>query len=93
MGQWHDWQHECFQHERVQPFKQVFRELYVLTAAENKEGDFSRRYAGHQVQPRQATALWASRGWSVSEPEAISKTFHDHGTSSSTGSSLSIPCN
>lgn len=29
--EWHLWQHECFIAERVQPFKQVFRELYVLT--------------------------------------------------------------
>ncbi len=27
-GNWHEWQHDCFVYERVQPFKQVFREFY-----------------------------------------------------------------
>ncbi len=78
-GKWDKWQHDCFRREVVQPFKQVFRELYVVTAAEKKEGNLSRRYAGQQVQPRQATALWAGRGWGVSEYEGIRKTFHDVG--------------
>src|SRR5262249_46288258 len=30
-GDWHEWQAECFRAERLQPFKQVFREVYVLT--------------------------------------------------------------
>jgi hypothetical protein len=76
---WHLWQHDCFAAERVQPFKQVFRELYVLTAAEKKAGTISRRYAGHQVNPRQATALWGGRGWVVSEYEGVRRTFHDAG--------------
>ena len=31
---WSAWQHECFRAERLQPFKQVFRELYVVTKQE-----------------------------------------------------------
>jgi hypothetical protein len=77
--QWHLWQHDCFAAERVQPFKQVFRELYVLTDAEKKDGTVSRRYAGQQVNPRQATALWGGRGWVVSEYEGVRRTFHDAG--------------
>jgi hypothetical protein len=77
--QWHLWQHDCFAAERVQPFKQVFRELYVLTEAEKADGTLSRRYAGQQVNPRQATALWGSRGWLVSADEGVSRTFHDAG--------------
>ncbi|MCI0682309.1 MAG: DUF4132 domain-containing protein [Gemmataceae bacterium] len=84
-GKWHLWQRDCFQREIVQPFKQIFRELYVVTAAEKKDGNLSRRYAGQQVQPRQAMALWASRGWKVSEEEGIKKTFHDLGVSASVG--------
>src|SRR5690606_35235179 len=30
-GDWSDWQRECFGAERVQPFKQVFREVYPKT--------------------------------------------------------------
>ncbi|MDB4353961.1 DUF4132 domain-containing protein [Akkermansiaceae bacterium] len=62
---WHLWQRDCLSAERMQPFKQIFRELYVPTAqekAKNAKG-LSRRYAGQQIQPRQAQALWASRGW------------------------------
>jgi hypothetical protein len=82
-GQWHLWQRDCFRRELVQPFKQIFRELYIVTAAEKKDGHLSRRYAGQQVQPRQAMALWAGRGWKVSEDEGIRKIFHELGVSAS----------
>jgi hypothetical protein len=76
---WHRWQHDCFAAERVQPFKQVFRELYVVAAAEKADGTVSRRYAGQQINPRQAFALWGSRGWVVSEDAGVRRTFHDAG--------------
>lgn len=76
---WHDWQHECFVTERIQPFKQVFRELYVLTGTEHDEKNFSRRYAGQQVNPRQALALFGSRGWVTAPEEGVFKTFHAEG--------------
>jgi hypothetical protein len=77
--EWSHWQQECFQHERVQPFKQVFRELYVLTDAERAEGTLSRRYAGHQVNPRQALALLGARGWVNHPEEGVRRTFHHEG--------------
>jgi hypothetical protein len=76
---WHEWQKDCFGRERVQPFKQVFRETYVLTAAETQEGLRSRRYAGHQVQPRRALALLGTRGWIHHPEEGVRKTFHEVG--------------
>jgi hypothetical protein len=76
---WSDWQHDCFKRERVQPFKQIFRELYVLTKAEADAKEVSRRYAGHQVQPRQALALLTSRGWVISPQEGVFRTFHELG--------------
>jgi hypothetical protein len=78
-SQWHQWQKECFASERIQPFKQVFRELYTLTKPERDEGTQSRRYAGHQVQPRKAMALLGSRGWVHHPEEGVRKTFHDAG--------------
>jgi hypothetical protein len=72
---WPDWQTECFKTERVQPFKQVFREVYVLTAAEKEDVDQSRRYSGQQVNETQAKALFASRGWSTRD--GIDKLFRD----------------
>lgn len=74
--EWHLWQRECFVHERIQPFKQVFRELYPLTEAERAEGTISRRYAGHQVQPKQAMALLGQRGWVIRPEEGVQRTFH-----------------
>jgi hypothetical protein len=76
-GDWPAWQAECFKAERVQPFKQVFREVYVPTAAEREDGDRSRRYSGQQVNESQAKALLAGRGWSTRE--GLDKTFRDAG--------------
>jgi len=76
---WHLWQKDCFTRARVQPFKQVFRELYVLTAQESKEKTVSHRYAGQQVNPKQATALLGSRGWVSHPEEGVRKTFHSEG--------------
>lgn len=70
---WSKWQKECFASERLQPFKQVFRELYVITAQEKKDRVFSARYAGHQVNPRQAMTLFGRRDWSVDEYGEIFK--------------------
>ena len=75
-GEWHLWQRECFLRERIQPFKQVFRELYVLTEAEQKEQKYSVRYDGHQVMPQRAMALAGSRGWINVYEEGIRRTFH-----------------
>lgn len=74
---WHLWQRECFIAERVQPFKQIFRELYVLTLAEIVEHTVSRRNAGHQVQTKQALALLGQRGW-VNHPSegGVRRVFH-----------------
>jgi hypothetical protein len=74
---WSAWQHECFESSRVQPFKQVFRELYVLTQAERTDKVFSSRYAGHQVNAKQSMALLGQRGWVSRMDEGLSRTFHD----------------
>jgi hypothetical protein len=76
---WHRWQKDCFARERIQPFKQVFREFYPLTPTEKQEGTQTRRYAGHQVQPRQALALLGGRGWVHHPEEGVRKVFHDAG--------------
>ena len=83
--EWHLWQRECFVTERIQPFKQIFRELYVLTATEKEAGNLSRRYAGQQVNPRQAVALFGGRGWVVAPEEGVQKTFHREGISARVG--------
>jgi hypothetical protein len=78
--EWHLWQRDCFLRERIQPFKQVFRELYVLTPNEaDEDGTYSHRYAGHQVNPRQGLALLGGRGWVNKPEEGLRRTFHDQG--------------
>ena len=78
--QWHLWQKHCFTQQFIQPFKQAFRELYIITPAEKEAGTHSLRYAGQQVHPRQAMALFGQRGWISNYEEAgIQRTFHRAG--------------
>jgi HEAT repeat protein len=77
-GDWPQWQHAVMTEERVQPFKQAFRELYVLTETE-REAHRSTRYAGHQLNPRQALAILGKRGWLLRPDEGLSKTLHGSG--------------
>jgi hypothetical protein len=83
-GDWAAWQRECYRAERVQPFKQVFRELYPITDTE-RGTNHSRRYAGHQVNPRQALALLGGRGWVARPEEGVSRTFHSEGLTARLG--------
>lgn len=73
---WTDFQTYCFENKLKQPFKQIFRELYVPTPDELNEKSISRRYAGHQVQPKQTLALLKNRGWKVDYEEGLQKVFH-----------------
>ncbi|GAB1822174.1 DUF4132 domain-containing protein [Herbidospora sp. RD11066] len=46
-----------------QPFKQAFREVYLLTPAEERTRTLSNRFAGHTLHYGQAKALLNQRGW------------------------------
>jgi hypothetical protein len=76
---WSYFQQWCFDHKLKQPFKQVFRELYIPTPDELAEKSVSRRYAGHQVHPKQTLALLKTRGWKVDYEEGLQKVFHKEG--------------
>ena len=78
-GQWSSYQHHAFDKRLQQPFKQIFRELYLPTQDELQEKTVSRRYAGHQVQPKQTAALLKSRGWRADYEEGLQKVFHKEG--------------
>ncbi|MDR3110616.1 MAG: DUF4132 domain-containing protein [Planctomycetaceae bacterium] len=73
---WKDYQKVLFEREIVQPFKQVFRELYLPNADEKKSQTVSRRYAGHQVQPSKTVALLRSRNWTVDPELGFQKVFY-----------------
>jgi hypothetical protein len=76
---WSEWQSAYFTAQRQQPFKQIFRELYLLTPAEKLEKTKSSRYAGHQVNQRQSASLLGSRAWVVSYDGDASRTFFKEG--------------
>jgi hypothetical protein len=48
-----------------QPFKQAFREIYLLTPAETQTGTYSNRFAAHIVRYRQLYAVVKGRGWTT----------------------------
>lgn len=50
--------------ESRQPFKQIYREVYLLTPAEEATATYSNRFAGHVLRYGQAKALLQQRGWS-----------------------------
>jgi len=50
-------------HAVRQPFKQAFREVYLLTPAEQETGTYSNRFAAHVLHYQQAYALFKQRGW------------------------------
>ncbi len=57
---WRDWTHR---HEVRQPFKQAYREMYMLTDAERNTRVYSNRFAAHVLKQHQFHALCAARGW------------------------------
>lgn len=77
-GDWPDLQHVVMTRGRPQPFKQLFRELYVLNENEQVEqGISSRRYVGHQLDSRRAAGLFAARGWVRDYGFGYERTFHN----------------
>lgn len=72
-GKWSDYQKDVFKRGIVQPFKQIFRELYLPNEDEIRMGE-SLRYAGHQLQGSKLFALMKARGW-ISGGETI---YYNH---------------
>ncbi|WP_322906934.1 DUF4132 domain-containing protein [Paenibacillus campi] len=89
-GQWQAFQRDAMERQfhaqqkdrsdqvQREPFKQVFRELYLPNADEKASGTVSRRYAGHQVQPSKTSALLRGRGWTVNYEEGLQKVDYHH---------------
>ncbi len=86
-GVWTEFQRQVVERATQQPFKQVFREYYPLTQAE-QGAKRSLRYEGHHVQPTQAAALLKTRGWITVPEEGVRKTFHAEGINVWVDSSL-----
>ncbi|MEU8307025.1 DUF4132 domain-containing protein [Actinomadura sp. NPDC048955] len=57
------WRERVVDEQVRQPFKQAFREIYLLTPAEADTVTYSNRYAAHIVHYRRLYALFKERGW------------------------------
>jgi hypothetical protein len=57
------WRSRLLGQQVRQPFKQAFREVYLLTPAELRTGTYSNRFAAHVLRYRQAYALFKERSW------------------------------
>lgn len=77
-GEWSEFQRELFDRQERQPFKQVFRELYLPNEDELAQGTVSRRYAGYQIQPNKTASLLKGRQWTVSYEEGLQKVSYEH---------------
>jgi hypothetical protein len=75
-GNWPHYQKQCLELSRIQPFKQLFREVYLLTETERQQHFHSGRYEGQQVNPKQALTVAGKRGWVNVPEEGLRKTFH-----------------
>lgn len=74
-GHWHEYQKYLFDNSIVQPFKQVFRELYVKTE-EEAQAFRSTRYAGNQIQPAKTVACLKTRRWVADVEEGLQKVYY-----------------
>ncbi|WP_253256029.1 DUF4132 domain-containing protein [Formosa algae] len=77
--EWDMYQKYVFAERITQPFKQVFRELYLITNDEREHSNRSERYQGHQIQPKKTVALLRGRGWTVSMEDGLQKVYHKRG--------------
>ncbi|MFI5676359.1 DUF4132 domain-containing protein [Streptomyces cellulosae] len=57
------WRERLVAERLRQPFKQAFREIYLLTPAEEETGVYSNRFAAHIVHYPQLYALFKERDW------------------------------
>ena len=81
------WRDHLERLEILQPIKQAWREIYVVTDAERLTGHYSNRFAGHIVRQHQTITLARLNGWrathrmNVDAPndDPMWTVFEDHG--------------
>ncbi len=72
---WHQYQKYLFDHQIRQPFKQIFRELYVKLPEELGQ-TASRLFAGNQIQPQKTVGCLKSRRWIADYEEGLQKIYY-----------------
>ena len=63
------WRNRIFDQQIKQPFKQAFREVYLLTPAEENTFDFSNRFSGHYLRGNTLYSLGKNREWTMTYEE------------------------
>jgi hypothetical protein len=58
-----NWRNYMVEHQIVQPLKQAYREVYLVTAAEANTKSYSNRMAAHVLKQHQFNMLAKIRGW------------------------------
>lgn len=74
-GRWHDYQKLLFEKQMKQPFKQVFRELYVKLG-EELEKEESMLFSGNQIQPQKTVGALRSRRWVADYDDGLQKIYY-----------------
>ena len=78
-GKWAEWQRFYFTRQqqtgKKQPFKQVFRELYVKLPEEMEMAE-SRIFAGNQIQPAKTVAILKNRLWVADYEDGLQKIYY-----------------
>jgi len=75
LGQWTAFQRCLFDRKIIQPFRQVFRELYIKTADELGRTN-SLRYSGNQLQPAKTVGCLKSRRWVADVESGLQKVYY-----------------
>ncbi len=74
------WRQVLLAGEITQPFSQAFREIYLVTPAEEETDTYSNRFAAHILRQHQFLALCQQRGWAY----RLQGNFDSHNTPSKT---------
>ena len=74
-GCWREYQKYLYDGGIKQPFRQVFRELYIKTA-EEMDMLHSLRYAGNQIQPAKTVGALKSRRWVADIEDGLQKVYY-----------------
>lgn len=61
--------------KKYQPFKQVFRELYVKLSEES-DATTSKMFAGNQIQPKKTVATLKNRRWIADYEDGLQKVYY-----------------
>lgn len=74
-GHWSEYQKLLFEKQLRQPFKQVFRELYVKLTEELEKGE-SMLFSGNQIQPQKTVGALRGRRWVADYDDGLQKVYY-----------------